>query len=179
VNEHFRNAPDTILKKLAIILLAKVYKVRVDSDIRSSYNAYVEIMKESLPVKKPNRLDAYTSAGRVFELTRIFNHLNTLYFKSNLKMPILGWSRNKSYRRLGFYDKDRNLLVISRVFDQPGVPEKIVRYLVYHEMLHIHFRSYKKNGRRVIHPPLFKRIEKQFPDYQEIQKWLKLNLPKL
>ena len=179
VNEHFRHAPDTIIKLLAIILLAKVYKGKVERNIRSSYNEYIELLKNSLPVKKPNRLDAYTSGGEVFDLAKIFNQLNETYFRNNLQMPILGWSRKKSYRRLGFYDKERNLLVISRLFDQPGVPEQIVRYLVYHEMLHINYRSHKKNGRRVIHPTVFRRIEKQFPGYQEIQKWLKLNLRKL
>ena len=179
VNEHFRNAPDTIIRKLAIILLAKVYKVRVEKDIRSSYNEYVEIMKDSLPVKKPYSLGRYTPTGKVFELTRIFNQLNALYFKNNLKRPILGWSRNKSYRRLGFYDKERNLLVISRVFDQRRVPEDIVRYLVYHEMLHIFYPSVKRNGRRIIHPPAFRKVEKHFPGYEHIQNWLTLNLPKL
>jgi predicted metal-dependent hydrolase len=94
-------------------------------------------------------------------------------------MPTLGWSRKKSYWRLGFYDQDRNLLVISRVFDQRGIPEEIVRYLVYHEMLHIHFPSERKNGRRIIHSPEFRRIEKIFPAYQDIQNWLKSNLRKL
>jgi hypothetical protein len=179
VNEHFRQAPEKILKLLAIILLAKVYKIRVGRDIRTSYNDYVEILKESLPIKKHNRLDAYTSEGEVFDLVNIFNQLNVLYFENKLRMPILGWSRKNSYWRLGFFDKERNLLVISRVFDQPGVPKEIVRYLVYHEMLHIHFPSERNNGRRVIHPPVFRKTEKQFPGYQDIQNWLKANLRKL
>jgi hypothetical protein len=179
VNEHFREAPDKIIELLAIILLAKVYQVKVERDIRAGYNNYVEGLKESLPVKKHNRLDAYKSKGERFDLVKIFDQLNTLYFGNNLKMPILGWSRKNSYWRLGFYDKERNLLVISRVFDQHGVPDEVVEYLVYHEMLHIHFPYERKNGRRIIHPPEFRRTEKQFPRYQNIQNWLKSNLRKL
>ena len=179
VNEHFRHAPAKIIELLAIILLAKVYKIRVGSDIRKSYNDYIEILKESLPVKKHNRLDAYTPKGEIFDLTKIFNQLNALYFGNNLKIPVLGWSRKNSYWRLGFYDKERDLLVISRVFDQSAVPEDIVRYMVYHEMLHIYYPSERKNGRRVIHPPAFRKTEKQFPGYQDIQNWLKSNLRKL
>ncbi|MCK4559745.1 MAG: M48 family metallopeptidase [Calditrichia bacterium] len=179
VNEHFRHAPERIIELLAIILLAKVYKVKVGRDIRKSYNDYIEILKESLPVKKHNRLDAYTAKGEIFDLTKIFNQLNALYFGSNLKIPVLGWSRKNSYWRLGFYDKERDLLVISRVFDQSAVPEDIVRYMVYHEMLHIYYPSERKNGRRVIHPPAFRKTEKQFPGYKDIQNWLKSNLREL
>ena len=179
VNEHFRHAPAKIIELLAIILLAKVYKIRVGSDIRKSYNDYNEILKESLPVKKHNRLNAYTAKGKIFDLTKIFNQLNASYFRNNLKIPVLGWSRKNSYWRLGFYDKERDLLVISRVFDQSAVPEDIVRYMVYHEMLHIYFPTERKNGRRIIHPPAFRKTEKQFPGYQDIQNWLKSNLRKL
>ena len=176
INEHFRKAPDHIIELLAIILLAKVYKVRIEKDIRRRYNDYVEILRDSLPAKKYNRLDAYTPKGQVYDLFKVFNQLNDIYFKSKLQTPVLGWSRKKSYRRLGFYDKERNLLIISRLFDQRRVPEDIVRYLVYHEMLHIFYPSVKRNSRRIIHPPAFRRLEKQFPGYENIQNWLKLNL---
>jgi len=179
VNAHFRQAPDKIIELLAIILLAKVYRVRVERNIRTDYNSYVEILKESLPVKKHNRLDAYESKGKRFDLAALFDQINGRYFENNLVIPTLGWSRNNSYWRLGFYDKERNLLVISRVFDQSGVPEEVVQYLVYHEMLHIHFPSVRKNGRRIIHPREFRITEKKFPNYEDIQNWLKSNLRKL
>jgi predicted metal-dependent hydrolase len=179
VNEQFRHAPDNILELLAIILLAKVYKVKVGRDIRNGYNDYVDILKDALPQKKHNRLDAYSAKGHIFDLSMIFKQLNEVYFANILTMPIVGWSRNKSYWRLGFYDKERNLLVISRIFDQSTVPEKIVRYLVYHEMLHIYYPSERKNSRRIIHSIEYRETEKQYPEYQDIQDWLKLNLKKL
>ena len=179
INDHFRNAPLRILEYLAIILLAKVYRVRVDREIRNIYNEYVDNLKNGLPQQKYNRLTSYKADGSVYNLSEIFGEINRSYFEPTLKVPTLGWSRSKSYRRLGFYDKERNLLVISKIFDQKKVPEKVVRYLVYHEMLHIYFPSERKNGRRIIHPKRFKETEKHFPEYQEIQDWLKLNLKKL
>jgi predicted metal-dependent hydrolase len=179
VNEHFRNAPDIILEKLAIILLARVYRAKVGKEIRKGYNDYVESLREGLPAKKHNRLDSYKTKGRIYDLSNIFDQLNEIYFSNLLKKPVLGWSRKKSYWRLGFYDKERNLLVISRVFDHPKVPDKIVHYLVYHEMLHIHIPTERRNGRRIIHSAEFRETEKQFPEYQSIQDWLKVNLKKL
>ena len=124
MNDHFRSAPAHILKKLAIILLAKAYHVKVSKEIRVPYNNYVEALRKTLPEKKYNRLDSYTASGEYHNLSSWFQQLNELYFENNLKKPILGWSRNKSYWRLGFYDRERNLLVISRIFDQPRVPAK-------------------------------------------------------
>jgi predicted metal-dependent hydrolase len=179
VNEHFRFAPDDIIEKLAIILLAKVYKAKVGKNIRKNYNEYVDTIRDKLPAKKYNRLDSYTAKGHIYDLSEIFETLNKSYFKDSLRNPTIGWSRKKSYWRLGFYDKERNLLVISRVFDHPKVPIIVVKYLVYHEMLHIFFPSERKNGRRVIHSSRFRETERQFPEYEEIQDWLKLNLRKL
>ncbi len=179
INQQFINAPDQIIEDLAIILLAKVYKVKNIKEARRRYNDYVEKLRESLPPKKYNRMDSYKAGGRFYDLSRIFQQLNELYFSNGLKTPVLGWSRMKSYKRLGFYDKERNLLVISRIFDQRGVPENIIRYLVYHEMLHIKYPTIQKNGRRIIHSKQFRHTEKQFPQYDKIQDWLKSNLRKL
>jgi hypothetical protein len=179
VNEHFRGAPEKILEMLAIILLARVYRVKVGRDIRDPYNDYIDTIRDSLPAKRYNRLDSYTAQGDRYDLDRFFQQLNTSYFNNMLKAPTLGWSRNKSYWRLGFYDRERDLLVISQIFDQSRVPEKIVKYLVFHEMLHIFFPVERKNGRRIIHSLKFKETERRFPQYQDIQAWLKRNLRKL
>jgi predicted metal-dependent hydrolase len=179
INENFRNAPKNIMENLAIILLAKVYKAKVGKDIRKNYNNYVESLRDTLPAKKHNRLDSYSARGNAYDLSQIFQQLNKLYFGDSLKEPIVGWSRNKSYWRLGFYDQERNLLVVSRIFDRAKVPEQIVAYLVYHEMLHIQFPTERRNGRRIIHSAQFRETERKFPEYQEIQDWLKKNIRKL
>jgi predicted metal-dependent hydrolase len=179
INQHFMNAPEKVMEDLAIILLAKVYKVKNTKEARKRYNDFVEILRQSLPPKKFNRLDVYKAKGKVYDLSKIFHQLNQLYFSNGIKPPVIGWSRKKSYRRLGFYDQERNLLVVSRNFDQKNVPEDIIRYLVYHEMLHMQYPSIQKNGRRIVHSRQFRETEKQFPQYEEIQDWLKLNLRKL
>jgi predicted metal-dependent hydrolase len=179
INQQFSNAPQQIIEDLAILLLAKVYKVKNIKEARARYNDYVENLKKSLPPKKYNRLDFYKAQGKVYDLLKIFKQLNELYFSNSLKPPVLGWSRNKSYRRLGFYDQERNLLVVSRNFDQKNVPEDIIRYLVYHEMLHMQYPSIQKNGRRIVHSRQFRETEKQYPQYEDIQKWLNRNVRKL
>ena len=173
VNHHFYNAPLQIMESLAVILLSKVYKVQVDRQIRTIYRKYLDQLATQLPLRRHNTIEHYESKGKYFDLQNIFDDLNRQYFKQHLKSPVIGWSKTNSRSRLGFYDYTRNLLVISRIFDRSGIPEEVVRYLVFHEMLHIHFPVEIKNGRRSIHPPAFKKVEKQFPQYEKIQHWLK------
>jgi len=50
---------------------------------------------------------------------------------------------------------------------------------MYHEMLHIAMPSKVVNGRRRIHPPEFKKMDRAFPDYDVIQKWIKKHRTRL
>jgi predicted metal-dependent hydrolase len=52
------------------------------------------------------------------------------------------------------------------------VPEWFVRYIVYHEMLHIKHPARIINGRRVHHTKAFLAEEQRFPDYDEAQERL-------
>ena len=63
------------------------------------------------------------------------------------------------------FNEEKNLLVVSRIFDSSRVPVKVVEYLVYHEMLHIAIPTQVVNERRKIHPPEFKKLDRSFPEY--------------
>jgi predicted metal-dependent hydrolase len=174
VAEPFRSVPEKILTSLGLILLAKLFRYKIDRKLNQSYRSYVEQNLSPLykpKLRKPS--SKYTAYGKVYDLDLIFDTLNSRYFNNKLDKPILGWSINKSYTRLGFYVSEKNLLVISRIFDSPKAPQEVVDFLVYHEMLHIHISVKKVNGRRRIHPPEFYRLEKMFPNYEKIQAWIK------
>lgn len=173
VNHRFRNAPVRILEFVSLILIAKVYKLKVDKNVRVQYQEYVLTLAQTLPAPRHNRLDSYQSQGKIYDLSAIFTALNQVYFNNTITMPVLGWSKKNSYRRLGFYDAERNLLVISRIFDNKKIPEEVVRYLVYHEMLHIQYPAQKREGRRLVHTAEFKGTEQNYPRYEEINRWLK------
>lgn len=179
VSSYLETAPTLIIEHLAIILLSKVYKIKVDGEVRQAYRTFVSNIEDNLPKRRTHGLGGYVAWGKVFDLNHLFDELNAEYFEPLLERPVMGWSKNKSYTRLGFYDATRNLIVISRIFDDNRVPEKIVRYLLYHEMLHIYFPIIENNGRRKIHSRDFKQAERQFPEYEQIQKWIKKNVRRL
>jgi hypothetical protein len=175
VSKLFGDAPIHILEIIAVILLSRVYKKQIDRQTRSMYRAY----SQQISYKRQNRKVDYSPKGKYFDLQLIYQRINNLYFSAELKIENIGWSKKRSYTRLGFYDKSRNLIVISKIFDSPSAPLKVLQYLMYHEMLHAQYPEKTINHRRRIHTREFKQAEKQFPDFDEIQMWIKKNIPML
>lgn len=180
IAQSFRDAPERILIILGIILLGKLFGVSVDRKLREEYRRYVqENILPGAPIRHRQPSSKYTAKGRHYDLNEIFQALNRQYFNDQLQRPVLGWSLQKSYRRLGFYSSERNLLVISRIFDSSSVPRTVIDFLMYHEMLHLHFPTQTQNGRRRIHHAQFRRCERRFPGYTEIQNWIRKNARRL
>jgi predicted metal-dependent hydrolase len=179
VSRHFQDAPGHILEILALILLSKVYHQRVDGMLRKIYRTYSHDLQKNIPVAAGRSVNRYIPVGKHFDLEKIFDDLNRVYFRNTLKVGRTGWSLKKSYRRLGFYDARRDLLVISKIFDHSRVPVEVVKYLVYHEMLHIQIPERTGKSRRILHPPEFRRREREFPGYQQIDDWIKRHISRL
>jgi hypothetical protein len=130
---------------------------------------------------KPNatQRNPLNPKGQYFDLEKIFRTLNQQYFSSKLPAVNIGWSHRKNFRRLGSYDGSRKLIRISRILDQPNIPEFVVRGIVYHEMLHAIHPIQQRKHRRMVHSPDFKRDEKKFESFTAVQKWLKDQYPRL
>jgi len=173
IAESFRSVPQDILEILGLILISKLFRYQINRKLRAAYREYVNhhiLPQHREYERKPSR--RYNANGQYYNLEEIFDGLNKRYFNIQLNKPLLGWSLNKSYSRLGFYSPLKKLLVISRIFDAKKVPLQVVEYLVYHEMLHIYIPPITVNGRRRLHTPEFRRLEKSFPNYEKMQKWI-------
>lgn len=114
--------------------------------------------------------------GAVYDLRPIFDELNAAYFQGELDVAIT-WGRytKTSGRsiRFGSYYESSKLIRIHQRLDQAFVPLFVVRYIVYHEMLHAHLGLEKnENGRRQIHSRKFKNIEAAYPEYQAAVAWI-------
>ena len=180
IAEAMRSAPHAIIRALLIILVLKLYRRKVDRRLYRIYREYLESNAHQLPQPQKRPPNArYTPVGTYFNLNDIFDRMNRTYFNGQLPRPILGWSLRKAYRRLGFFNKEKNLLVISRIFDSPKTPPYVLEYLMYHEMLHIAIPVVHRQGRRTVHGKTFRQREREFPHYQRVQAWLNKNLPKL
>ncbi len=137
---------------------------------------------------KPRRRSVARPVGRYFDLREIRDELNQRFFDSGVEVEIT-WGRNAPRRRrrrqgfsirLGSYHADESLVRVHRALDRGDVPRFVVESVVYHEMLHAAIPPVKgPGGRRRIHPPEFRRRERQFPSHEAAEDWLAENLARL
>lgn len=89
------------------------------------------------------------------------------------QVPKLSWSREVARHRFGHWDPDHQAVVISQVLDDPRVPELVLDYVLYHELLHIlHPVKMGSGSKRIVHSAAFKRDERKFSGWQEAEKWI-------
>ena len=108
----------------------------------------------------------------------LFTKFNDIFFGDNLDCPVK-WGRkyNKPRKRcirLGSYNVRTNTITINPDLQNNKIPGYIVRYVLYHEMVHAWF--HKTNHKdKLYHSKNFKSFEKSFPEYAKASKWLKKN----
>jgi hypothetical protein len=177
VSDLLEGAPESIIKAIAHILLAKIYRKPIQPLHASRYRRYISshdmTAKAHLVRQVRGRKRIESPRGRVYDLDQIFEELNRQFFYGLLARPQMTWSRSHARNSLGHYDPAHNAIVVSRVFDQPRVPRYAVDYIVYHEMLHLKHPVKLRGSRRCVHGPEFQAEEKLFPQLVEAKNFLK------
>jgi hypothetical protein len=176
VSDILRNAPQPVYKALAYILVGKLFNQRPKTEYEALYRQYAyqpQVLRASdLARQRRGRKQLNGSAGRAYDLVRVFARLNRRYFGNTLAKPALSWSARRTKRILGHHDAVHDTIVISRSLDSESVPHYVVEYVMYHEMLHIKHKPRVINGRRIFHTPAFRNEEKRFAFYEEAITWL-------
>jgi len=112
------------------------------------------------------------SAGKNYDLAESYLRVNQKYFSGKLEKPHLVWNKRLTRRKFGHYQEDINTVMVSISLDHPRVPEFVIDYVMYHELLHFQLGANLINDRRYTHTPEFKRKEQEFPGIKEAQKFL-------
>ena len=63
-------------------------------------------------------------------------------------------------------------VMLSVTLDDAGVPDQVVDFVMYHELLHRVLGAPVVDGRVRAHTPEFRRRERAFPDYDRARSWL-------
>jgi predicted metal-dependent hydrolase len=178
VSDVLSSAPPEIFSAVASILLARLYRRRVDASLHERYRRYIlsDAVQQRAHAARRTRgrrsLRSASAAGNHVDLERTFDRLNARFFESRLSRPALSWTQLPSRRRLGHYDAARHVIFISRLFDSPDVPAYVVEYILFHEMLHIKYPSRSNQGRMITHSTEFRTAERAFPLYNAAHNWL-------
>jgi predicted metal-dependent hydrolase len=177
LSDLLEGAPDAVVRAIAHILLAKMYRKPVDRGQAARYRKYVgshEVVNKAHLVRQMRgRKRLHSPKGHVYDLDAVFEDLNRRFFRGLMGRPRMSWSPTKTRRILGHYDPAHNAIVISRVFDSFFVPRYAVEYIVYHEMLHLKHPVRLRGSRRCVHSAEFHVEEKLFPQWEQAEAFLK------
>ena len=178
LSDLLEGAPDNVLRAIAHILVAKMYRKPVDREHAARYRRYVTAQhmsrKAHLVRQIRGRKRLASPRGLIYDLEAIFEELNLKFFYGLLARPQMSWSSERARNRLGHYDPAHNAIVVSRVFDHPRIPRFVVEFIVYHEMLHLKHPVRVRGNRRCVHPAEFQAEERLFPRLGDARRFLKL-----
>lgn len=177
LSDLLEGAPETVLRAIAHILLAKMYRQPIDRGEAARYRKYVgshEIVRKAHLVRQlRGRKMLRPARGHFHDLDLIFEELNLRFFHGLMARPRMSWSQRRTRRILGHYDPAHNAIIISRLFDHPALPRYVLEYIVYHEMLHLKYPVRLRGSRRCVHSKEFQAEEKLFPRVTEANAFLR------
>ena len=172
-----QSAPPAFNEALAHILLGKLYRKTTAAHFNQRYRLYLnrrEIRNKIDLVRQVRGRKVHRGPrGVCHDLDEVFEEINRAHFGGLMARPALGWSHVRSRTRLGHYDSSHHVIMISRIFDHPGVPRLALEYVMFHEMLHLYYPVRNQGARRCVHTPEFKAHEKRFPGFEEATALLK------
>ena len=180
ISDVLEEAPLSLLSAVVTLLLCKLFRVKPPNSSRRLYREYIsrnEIVEQAHRMRRSrSRISFRGPRGLHFDLQILFDDLNQSFFNNEIEVEQVSWSRGASRRRLGHFDPAFNAIVISRVLDREDVPECVVAFVVYHEMLHAFLGETIRNGRRFKHHAHFRAAERDFPAYAEAVRFIEESL---
>ncbi len=175
ISDHCRCAPPEVLEAIVIILGCKVLRRKPPEDRLRIYEQFrhdpaVEAMVRERRLQRGKKVIRTT--GRHHDLHVYYDEINRQFFNSQVELSAIGWSARSGWTRLGHYDPVHRTVTISSVLDSPALPRMVLKYLVYHELLHAVFEEHARGMRRNHHSRPFREAEHAYPDYAAAKKLL-------
>ena len=177
LSDLLEGAQESVLRAIAHILLAKLYRKPIDKTHNLRYKRFQysdAVARQTEHIRSTRGAKRWLGPeGRYYNLDEVFDSLNERFFHNLLGRPSLTWSEHYAKRLLGHYDAANNTIVISKVFDRPSSPRYAIEYLLYHEMLHLKHPVKVHGTRRCVHGADFRADEKLFPQLAAATAFLK------
>src|SRR5438309_2344697 len=134
LSDLLEGAPDRVLRAIAHILLAKMYRRPIDRGQAARYRKYVashEIVRKTHLVRQMRgRKRLRPARGHFYDLDAIFEELNTRFFHGLMARPRMSWSQTGTRRILAHYHPAHNAIIITRTFDHLQLPPYVLECLV-------------------------------------------------
>lgn len=173
LNECFIVAPDDVLA--AAIRASVIPKATRDRAAVKAFSLTEDAQEVMLALELAGEpaAGAQRTRGRHYDLATVFDRVNRRYFRSAHTRPRLLWSQRHSGRTLGHYQPSADTVMLSVSLDDPGVPDYVVEFVMFHELLHRQLGAQVVNGRVQAHTAAFRAAECRYPAFERTQKWLR------
>ncbi len=138
-------------------LMAKILHEKKSKTMNMElYNTFLKKIHIAIPKTKTDEI-----------LEESFNRVNDLYLNGMIDIPNLKWGSD-STSKLGSYEYGSDTITISTIFK--NAEQKLLDYVMYHEMLHKKFKFESKNERTVHHSTEFRKMEAKFENRDLIER---------
>jgi len=168
----FLSAPHNIMRALSC------YIKREHKAIAPEIKAFIEKRRAQLDYSHSVDKSRLQTVGVVYNLEAIYKRLNKHYFKNSLKLLITWFGssdvKHRSQCSLGLYYDILKLVKIHRLLDSRFVPEYVVEFVIFHEMLHAVCPAFiDERGIHRVHSAEFKKEEESFYCYKQATDWIR------
>ena len=163
ISFHLSSKWKTVSKEIVIGLIQDLLiRILHERGIKSTMNIemyHVFMQKIAMVIDK-------TQDDEVLALS--YDRVNEQYFGGLVEKPNLQW--HKASRRLGSYDYGTDTISMSDALR--GAPERVLDYVMHHELLHKYLKYSAKGVRPHHHTKKFKEMEKRFYDWEGCEQYL-------
>ena len=155
MNLYWKRIDDEIKIGLIQHLLLKILKKNENTSNIDLYHNFIKNVHLISPRKESDLV-----------LEEAFQRNNEKFFYNSIEKPNLIWGKD-SFRRLASYNFHNDTIIVSNIFK--NAPGEVLDFLIYHELLHKHFKFKARNGRSFFHTVEFREAEQRYPKYKEIE----------
>ncbi len=177
LNEMFLYADDAVLA--ALVEASRARASAAESRLLKEFQAQESATAVLAELSLAAGADPFSEVGAVYHLGEVFERVNADYFRAGMERPRMAWTRSVTYRYFGHYVFATDTVLVSLSLDHPDVPEFVVDYLMFHELLHKRHGVRVANRRRLTHTAAFRRDERRFRRLDEAEAFLKAYSRKL
>jgi hypothetical protein len=171
ISEGFISADEDVLT--ALVSAALLGKSESNTQLLRDFTTAEEFSDVLLELDLITEIISENPQGKCYDLDNLFAKVNSEYFAGALVKPRLTWSKIHTYRKFGHYEPSRDRVVMSLTLDDARIPQYVVEFVLYHELLHKYHGAKWSNGRRMVHTPEFRKDERGFKFYTEAEGWLR------
>ncbi|MEM4396407.1 MAG: SprT-like domain-containing protein [Candidatus Woesearchaeota archaeon] len=156
LGKRWKNVNDTFVLGGIELIMKKIYKsYPID---RNAVDMYLNFIKQLSDLEIVTEQDS--------RLKKLYDEVNAKFFNKELGETNLIWKGNGN-KVVAKYNFFRNTISINEKFKNSD--DEILKYILYHEMLHKYLK-FKGSIKRKFHTETFRKLEKSYPNSEELEK---------